>query len=147
MSLCNTARAIDVLRVRPKRRYRKRVLIDPREPRVSAKLRKLREKFALLEWFVRLDDPLSIHGVEAAGRDRIVRTSVGNFRVNRKGHITGPFKGEPLTLSSAAIVYTCGPDGEWSGVARRYNCASIAVGHKWSVRLTRIKKARKRLTS
>ncbi len=88
--------------LRVKRRYRKHV---PREPRESPKLRRLRTKFAILEWFIKLDGPFQIVSREQVGRDHIVKTNHGNFRVNRKGHITGPFKNEPLPFSRAAILY------------------------------------------
>jgi hypothetical protein len=136
MSLCHNARTINPFRGRPKPQ---RKLRERRIPRESREVQRLRRKFDVLLRFARLSDPMRILEVEPVGRDRIVKTNHGNFRVHSKGGITGPFPGEPLPLTRAAIAYACGPDGWFSCVRRtKYNCSPIPVGRKWDLRLTQI---------
>jgi hypothetical protein len=111
-----------------------------RESPKARRQRELREKWAQ---FDKLDSSLQILGTEQVARDIIVKTNVGHFRVHRKGHITGPFPGEPLKFTRAAILYIRTHTHRWESRARRtdLNCANFPIGRTWSLRLTRIRTA------
>lgn len=121
----------------PQRQYR------PRQSRAEVMAIKQQTRLENLERFKRLKNPLQIISHEVSGRDFVVKTNVGYFRVHRKGHITGPFPGEPLPFTRATLIYFRTTGLQWECHARKtdLNFQPMRVSQTWCVRLTRIRTA------